>query len=130
MPRVYTFKGKSGDELKNMTVEQYLPLVTARQRRAYKRMSTEYKALIVKVAEAQKSGRSKPVRTHVREALILPSWLGSKIAVYTGTEFKELTIIDEMLGHRLGEYAFTTKRVMHSAPGVRATRGSKFLAVK
>lgn len=130
MPRVYTFRGKSGEELKKMTVEQYLPLVTSRQRRAYKRMSTSYKELVEKVAEAQKAGRTKAVRTHVREALILPSWLGMKIAVYTGKEFKELTIIDEMLGHRLGEYAFTTKRVLHSAPGVRATRGSKFLAVK
>ena len=35
-----------------------------------------------------------------------------------------------MLGHRLGQYSHTTKRVIHSDPGIRATRGSKFLAMK
>jgi ribosomal protein S19 len=35
-----------------------------------------------------------------------------------------------MLNHALGQYVYTTKRVQHSAPGIRATRGSKFLAAK
>jgi small subunit ribosomal protein S19 len=70
------------------------------------------------------------VKTHVREAVILPSWVGMKFGVYDGKEFKEVLIAPDMLGHRLGEFAYSTKRVVHSAPGIRATRGSKFLAVK
>ena len=73
---------------------------------------------------------TKPIRTHIREALILPSWVGLKFEVHDGKEFKHCIISANMLGHRLGEYAYTTKRVLHSAPGIRATRGSKFLAVK
>ena len=70
------------------------------------------------------------IRTHTREAVILPGWLGLRFGVHNGKEFKEIKILPEMLGHRLGEYVLSTKRVQHSAPGIRATRGSKFLSVK
>ncbi|VVB76654.1 30S ribosomal protein S19 [uncultured archaeon] len=53
-----------------------------------------------------------------------------RFAVHNGKEFKDIVIVPEMMGHRLGEYVFSTKRVQHSAPGIRATRGSKFLSVK
>ncbi|MEM5882920.1 MAG: ribosomal protein S19 family protein, partial [Candidatus Aenigmatarchaeota archaeon] len=41
-----------------------------------------------------------------------------------------IVITPEMIGHRLGEFAPTCKRVKHSAPGVGATRGSKHVAIK
>ncbi len=130
MPRVFNFRGKTPEEMAKMSMEEYSTLVTSRQRRAIKRMGAEYKALIEKAAAVKKKGSVKAIKTQVREALILPSWLGMKFAVYDGKEFKEMTITTEMLGHRLGEFSFTTKRVVHSAPGIKATRGSKFLAVK
>ena len=130
MPRIFNFRGKTAEELQKMSMEEYSKLVTSRQRRAIKRMGAEYKALIEKVAAVKKKGSAKVIKTQVREALILPSWLGMKFGVYDGKEFKEMTITTEMLGHRLGEFSFTTKRVVHSAPGIKATRGSKFLAVK
>jgi len=130
MPRTFSFRGKNLEELQKMSIADYSKLVTSRQRRALKRMSLEYKQLIDRVSEARKSGSTKAVRTHLREAVILPSWVGARFAVHNGKEFKEMVITPEMLGHRLGEFAFTTKRVVHSAPGIRATRGSKFLAVK
>ncbi len=111
-------------------MEEYLKMVNSRERRSIKRNSTNYKKLIEK-AEAFKRGNSaKGVRTQLREAVIVPSWVGMKFEVYDGKEYKQLHITANMLGHRLGEYTYTTKRVMHSAPGIRATRGSKFLAVK
>ena len=112
-----------------MSLADYSKIITARQRRAIKRMSLEYKQLIDNAAEAKRGG-GKVVKTRLREAVILPSWVGSKFAVHDGKEFKEMLITPEMLGHRLGEFAYTTKRVVHSAPGIRATRGSKFLSVK
>ena len=66
----------------------------------------------------------------MREAVIMPSWIGLKFAVHNGKEFLPLQITANMLGHRLGEFALTSKPVKHSAPGIRATKGSKFLAVK
>ena len=105
-------------------------MLTSRQRRAVARQGIKYKELQAKVEKIKKLGGTKIIRTHTREAVILPSWLGLKFAVHNGKEFKEMTIIPEMLGHRLGEFAYSTQRVQHSAPGIRATRGSKFLAVK
>jgi small subunit ribosomal protein S19 len=128
MARIFTFKGKTVEDLQSMKVEDFAKLIKARNRRAIRRMSYSYKSLISKVEKARKSG--KTVRTHTREAVILPSWVNMKFAVYDGKSFQEMVIGPEMLGHRIGEFVYTVKHVVHSAPGIRATRGSKFLAVK
>ncbi len=130
MPRVYLFKGKSSEELAEMSVKAFSALLTSRQRRSLLNPSTEYKKLIEKAAEFKKAGKSGSIKTHVREAVIIPSWIGMHFSVHNGKEFKEFEIKAEMAGRRLGEFSFTTKKVAHSAPGIRATRGSKFLAVK
>lgn len=124
------FRGRTAQDAQNLKPEEYLKLVKARQRRSIKRNTIIYKKLNQKIEKYKKSGKNKPIKTHAREAVILPTWIGMKIAVHNGKEFQELDISANMLGHRLGEYAFTTKRVQHSAPGIRATKGSKFLAVK
>ncbi len=130
MARIFTFRGKQPEELKTLTMEQYLPMLRSRERRAIKRMGVQYKELIAKAEEVRKSGGTDTIRTHTREAVILPQWIGMKFAVHNGKDFKEFTIQAEHLGHRLGDFSHTTKHVVHSAPGIRATRGSKFLAVK
>lgn len=130
MARIFTFRGKTPEELQKMGAAEFAKLLNSRERRALKRQGIRYKELEAKVEKAKKLGKSSVIKTQVREAVIMPSWLGMKFGVHNGKEFKELTIAPEMLGHRLGEFAFSTKRVIHSAPGIRATRGSKFLAVK
>ncbi len=130
MARIFSFRGKSVEELQKMSIEDFSKMITSRQRRALKRMGMDYKHLLAKVAKARKTGAGKTIKTHIREAVILPTWVGMKFGVYDGKEFKEVLIAPEMLGHRLGEFSYSTKRVQHSAPGIRATRGSKFLAVK
>ena len=130
MARVFTFRGKRLEELKGMSINDFAKLLKSRQKRSLMRMGIREKQLIKKVEKLEKSGSSKVIRTHVRSVVILPSWVGKKFAVFNGKEFQELYITPEMLGHRLGEFVFTTKKVTHSAPGIRATRGSKFLAVK
>jgi len=128
MPRIFTFRGKKIEELQKLSTDEFAKLLNSQQRRAIKRMGMKYKQLIAKVEERRAKG--KIVKTQVREAVILPGWVGTKFGIGDGRVFQEFTITENMLGHRLGEFAFTTKRVQHSAPGIRATRGSKFLAVK
>ncbi|MDE1762163.1 MAG: 30S ribosomal protein S19 [Candidatus Micrarchaeota archaeon] len=128
MARVYTYRGMTIEDLQKLSVEDFTKLLDSRQRRAINRMGVDYKKLLEKVERAKKSG--KVVKTQVREAVILPSWIGMQFSVHNGKEFKQVELRPEMLGHRLGEFFFSTKRVLHSAPGIRATRGSKFLAVK
>ncbi len=124
------YRGRTAQDAQNIKPEEYLKLVKSRQRRSIKRAGLPYRKLIQKIERYKKNGMGKPVKTHVREAVILPSWVGMKISVHNGKEFTALDITAQMLGHRLGEFAYTTKRVQHSAPGIRATKGSKFLAVK
>lgn len=124
------YMGKTATELTSLTMEEYVKSLKARERRTVKRNGLTYRQLQEKVEKYRKKGINKPVRTHIREAVILPSWVGMAFEVHDGKEFKKVVITANMLGHRLGEFAYTTKRVLHSAPGIRATRGSKFLAVK
>jgi small subunit ribosomal protein S19 len=130
MARIFTYKGKTIADLQKMELGEFVKLLDSRQRRAIRRNGLEYKKLLEKIAERKAKNSAKAIRTHTREAVILPGWVGMKFAVHNGKEFKEMTIGEEMMGHRLGEFAFSTKRVLHSAPGIRATRGSKFLSVK
>ncbi len=124
------FRGKLPSELAGLTDQQYLLMVKSRQRRSIKRAGLEYKRLIEKVQRYKAAGKDKPVRTQTREAVILPSWIGMMFEIYNGKEFQKVQITANMLGHRLGEFAYTTKSVVHSAPGIKATRGSKFIGEK
>ncbi len=121
------FKGLLNEQLESLPRDAFLKLIRSRARRAIKRNSFRYRQLCQKVKD---SPSSKEIKTHVREAVILPEWIGRKFLVHNGKEFYPVEIKAGMVGRRLGEFAPTTKRVQHSAPGIKATRGSKFLSVK
>ncbi len=134
MVRIEKVRGKTEAEMKALTLEQALPLFTSRARRAVKRAankSIEFKKFIKKVAKWQKAGKGeKPIKTQIREAVILPDWIGLTFAVHAGKEWKPVKITFDKVGYRLGDFAHTTGRVLHSGPGVGATRGSKFIPLK
>ena len=56
--------------------------------------------------------------------------VGVTVNVYSGKEFRPVTITTEMVGHYLGEYVITNKRVSHGAPGVGASRSSLYVPLK
>ena len=134
MPKVDKYRGMDRATLESYTLEQTLPILTSRARRAVKRSlvnkGTDVKKLMKKAAEVKKTDMAKPIRTHTREAVILPEWLGLTFAVYNGKEYKNVHISIDKLGYRLGDFSHTTGRVLHSGPGVGATRGSKFIPLK
>jgi small subunit ribosomal protein S19 len=130
MAEKVAFRGKMPSELEKLSNDDYLKIVKSRQRRSIRRNGITYKKLLEKVQKHKATNSQKPIRTHVREAVILPGWIGLRFEVYNGKEFHPVQISASMLGHRLGEFAFSTKSVVHSAPGIRATRGSKFLGEK
>jgi len=134
MVRIEKYRGLSREELENLSIEDSLPLITSRARRAVKRALEGKNALLKKfiksVAEKKKLKAVKPIRTHIRDAPILPSWIGMKFAVHNGKDFKEIEITVDKIGYRLGDFAHSTGRVLHSGPGIGATRGSKFIPLK
>lgn len=126
MARVFTFKGKTIEELQKMSLEEFSKLVPSRGRRSLLRGFNENeKKFLEKLRKFD-----KPVRTHLREMVIIPEMVFKKVLLHDGKEWILIDIKPEMLGRRLGEFALTRKRVLHSAPGVGATKSSKFLPLK
>ena len=122
----FTYKGKTVDELKKLSLNELAQLLPARQRRKIKRGLTDQHKIFLKKLRANK----KNIETHNRDMIILPEMVGVTIKVYHGKEFMPVMIEPEMIGHYLGEFALTRKKVAHSAPGIGATRSSASLSVK
>ena len=129
MAKKFSYRGKAGEEIKEMTLEDFSVLLPSRQRRSLKKgLNKQQKELLEDVRRSK--GKDKLVRTHVRDMVILPEMIGSKIGIYNGKEFIPIIIEESMVGHYTGEFALTRKRVKHSAPGLGATRSSKFVPLK
>lgn len=127
MARIFNYKGKTLDDLKKMNLEEFSKLLTSRERRSLLRGLTDRQK---KLLEQIRKNPEKFHKTHERDMIILPEMMDIKFGIYNGKEYKPVTVIAEMLGHRLGEFALTRQRVLHSAPGVGATRGSKHIPLK
>jgi len=63
--------------------------------------------LLKKVSQAIKSNSKKPIKTWSRPSMILPEMVGLTIAVHNGKEHVPVFITDQMVGHKLGEFALT-----------------------
>ncbi len=127
MVKIFTLKGKTFEELKGMTLEQFARLITSRERRTLLHGLTDRQK---KLLENIRRYPDKFHKTHERDMLIIPEMVGVKIGVHKGSEFVSLMIDEKMIGHRLGEFALTRKRVQHSNPGVGATRSSRHIPLK
>ena|SRR3989344_5018993 len=122
----FTYRGKTLEELQQMSIEDFALLVPARERRRLKRgFTAEHQILLANIRRAKGD-----VETHCREMIILPEMVGRTIKIHNGREFLMVAIMPEMIAHRLGEFSPTRKRVAHSAPGVGATRSSASVSVK
>lgn len=135
MVREFKFRGYTPEQLQTLSIENLLPLLNARQRRSLdKRVSTymtDDKRKLREKVKLARDGRLKgQLRTHVRDMIILPDMVGLTIHVHNGKEFVQINIKPEMIGHYLGEYAITNKRVQHGAPGVGASRSSLYVPLK
>jgi len=131
----FQYRGYSVEELEKMPLEKFIELVPSRQRRSLKRGFTEeQRKLLEKIRKAKKmiaEGKKPPIiKTHVRDLVIIPEMLGVTVHVYNGKEFVPVELTPEKLGHYLGEFSLTTKKVEHGEPGLKATRSSMFVALK
>jgi len=128
MPKEILYRGKHLEELKKLDIREFAKDLTSRKRRSVLRQYNEIQKFLNDCIKKQSSG--KHIRTHRRDMIILPHMVGLKIEIHNGKEFVPVEIKTEMIGHLLGEFAFTRKRVEHSAPGIGATRSSSSLSVK
>ncbi|MDK2371955.1 MAG: 30S ribosomal protein S19 [Candidatus Korarchaeota archaeon] len=127
----FRYRGYTLEQLQSMTLDELAEVMPARIRRTLKRgLSPENKKLLEKIRKYRNKGIDKVIRTHRRDMPVLPEMVGAKIAVHNGKEFVEITIVPEMIGHYLGEFAMTNRIVRHGKPGKGATRSSKFVPLK
>jgi small subunit ribosomal protein S19 len=118
--KVYYFKGKNYEELKNLSQEDLMKIIGSRGRRNLKRgLNVAKKDLMKKVRKSNeliKQGKQQiRIKTHSRDMIILPEMLDLKIEVYTGKVFEPINIKQEMIGHYLGEFVLTRKKVVHGS---------------
>jgi len=131
MPKEFRYRGFTFEQLLEMSMDDFLNLLTARARRSLKRgLYYEQRRILEKIRAAKEGRYDKPIRTHCRDVIILPEMVGLTVHVYNGKEFIPVEIKPEMIGHYLGEYAMTNKPVKHGTPGIGASRSSMYVPLK
>ncbi len=129
MAKQFTYRGKTFEEIAKLSHEEFAKLLASRERRHMKRGMTKRQKKLLATIRAAKSP-DKLIRTHDRDMIVVPEMVGRKMGIYNGKEYVPVTIVEPMLGHRLGEFSQSRKKVQHSAPGFGATRSSKFVPLK
>ncbi|MDZ7701447.1 MAG: 30S ribosomal protein S19 [Halobacteriales archaeon] len=128
----FTYRGHTIEELQELSVDEVAALLPARLRRSIERgLSEEHEKLLETAAErTPEETAENPIRTHLRDMPVLPSFVGKTFAVYTGQSFERVEVDPEMVGHYLGEFQLTRTDVEHGQAGIGATRSSKFVPLK
>ncbi len=80
------------------------------------------RSLLKKVEAVRESGRKEVVRTWSRRSTILPNMVGVTFGVHNGKKFIPVLVTDQMIGHKLGEFAPTRTYYGHGADK-KAKRG-------
>jgi small subunit ribosomal protein S19 len=70
--------------------------------------------LATKVREAAERNDRRPIKTWSRRSMVMPSMVGLTIAVHNGRQHVPVLISENMVGHKLGEFAMTRTFRGHS----------------
>ncbi|CAM0151127.1 unnamed protein product [Urochloa decumbens] len=148
--RKYSYRGVDLDALLDMSTDDLVQLFPARARRRFQRglkrkpmalikklrkavsfhFPTTYSPLTLLKKDAPAGEKPEPVRTHLRNMIIVPEMIGSLVGVYNGKTFNQVEIKPEMIGHYLAEFSISYKPVKHGRPGIGATHSSRFIPLK
>lgn len=81
--------------------------------RSLKKGPYVHHSLIKKVAAAQQSKSSSPIKTWSRSSTIIPEMIGITFQVHNGKDFIKVSVVENMVGHKLGEFAPTRTFRVH-----------------
>lgn len=76
--------------------------------------------LLEKIDKLNDSGVKKPVKTWSRRSTITPEFVGLTVSVHNGRAFSPVFVTENMVGHKLGEFAFTRTFKKHGAHTAKA----------
>ena len=133
--RKYSYRGVDLDALLDKSTDELTQLFCCRARRRYSRgMKRKPLALLKKMRKAKKEAppleKPAPVKTHLRDVIILPEMVGCILAIHNGKVFNQVEIKAEMIGHYTGEFSLSYKPVRHGRPGIGATHSSRFIPLR
>ena len=77
-------------------------------------------SLIKKVEKLKKETVKKPIKTWSRKSTIIPDFVGVSFLIYNGKKFIPITISEDMVGHKLGEFAPTRQFFGHTPADKKA----------
>ncbi|KAL6220536.1 hypothetical protein ACLB2K_008292 [Fragaria x ananassa] len=123
----FSFRGVDLDALLDMSTDELVKLFPARAgRRFHRGLKCKPMALIKKLRKAKREAppgeKPEPVRTHLRNMIIVPEMIGSIIGVYNGKNFNQVEIKPE--------FSISYKSVKHGRPGIGATHSSRSIPLK
>lgn len=123
------------EQLSSKSIDDIIEMLPSRAKRSLRRgLNPETRKLLSSIREARRAveeGKEQPlIKTHRRDMPVLPEMVGLKIMVHNGKEFVPVEVKMEMIGHYLGEYAITNKKVVHGQPGVGASRSSMYVPLR
>ena len=76
--------------------------------------------LIKKAQKVSDSGRKEVIKTWSRRSTIIPQFVGLTFGVYNGQKFVPVTVSEQMVGHKLGEFSPTRSFKGHTAADKKA----------
>ncbi|HCI03964.1 MAG: 30S ribosomal protein S19 [Candidatus Peribacteraceae bacterium] len=82
--------------------------------------------LLKKVMKMMEAGEKKIIKTWARDCDIPPEFVGFTFAVHNGKDFIPVYITEQMVGHKLGEFAWTTKFKTHGGKMAEAQSKAGF----
>jgi small subunit ribosomal protein S19 len=71
--------------------------------------------LLTKIERMNRSGDRRPIKTWSRRSMIVPDFVGHTLAIHNGRQHISIFITENMVGHRLGEFAPTRTFRRHGA---------------
>lgn len=117
----FKYKGKTLEELKAMSFEEFTALLPSDLRRKIRRGFTEQETIFLDKFRTN----PKNIKTHCRDMIVLPEMIGEKISIYSGKEFVQINIADAMIAMKFGQLVPTRKIATHNGGGAKKTSERK-----
>ena len=76
-----------------------------------------------KIEKMEKEGKKRPIKTWSRRSTIFPEFIDYTFEVHTGNKFQKVFITEDMVGHKLGEFAPTRRFGGHGDDKKKAKKG-------
>ena len=76
--------------------------------------------VLEKISAMNASGAKKPIKTWSRKSTITPEFVGHTFSVHNGKIFQSVFVTENMVGHKLGEFAMTRTFKKHGAHTAKA----------